>query len=470
MLTSKTEETRTAAPAQTDLRPRRRIARPVRVILQIVLMLVVLGAGLFGMNRLIATKPEIAKRPPFPKVYTVDTVIAHAGDFQPVFTVYGEIVARRSVDLRSLVAGQVVSVSSLLKPGARVAKGASLVEIDRFDYEGALREARANLAEAEARLGESRAGIAMEENKLERAREQLEFAVKDLDRFKSLKTSGSATDKQLEDRELVLSQRAATVDQTGISITAKKAQLAQQQAVLERLRWKVDLASRNLENTVLTAPFDGIVRSAQVEAGKMVSANDVAVSLYEEGNLEVRFTLSNDRYARITSSEPGLIGRAIEIVPSLGGEKVTLPATVDRLGADIETSRGGVEVYARLTTPQAAAMLRPGAFVEVRVPDRVFSGQFRLPETAVHDNDTVYAVSEGRLSPRAITVSAWDGENAIATGDIHDGDEILVTRIAEIGEGLRVAPHSGEPKGGAPPAEGSKASSMNGAAPAPAAD
>lgn len=457
MLTSKTEEMLPTETAPTERRTQRRAVRPWHVVLQILLMIAVLAAGFLAMSWLVATKPEIAKRPPFPKVYTVDTVIARAGDYQPVFTVYGEIVARRSVDLRSLVAGQVVSVSPLLKPGARVAKGEALVGIDRFDYEGALREARANLDEAEARLAESRAGIALEESRLERAREQRDLALKDIERIRSLKASGSATDKQLEDRELVLSQRAATVDQTEISITAKKAQLRQQEAVLERLRWKVDLAERNLEHTVLIAPFDGIVRSAQVEAGKMVSANDVAVSLYEEGNLEARFTLSDDRYARISAQQPGLIGSVIEIVPSLGGGGTAIQATVDRLGADIENTRGGVQVYARLDGERDTGALRPGAFVEVRVPDRVFAGQFRLPETAIHDNDTVYAVVDGRLAARAVSISAWDGEHAIVAGDLNDGDEILVTRIAEIGEGLRVAPHgggSGEGDVGSDPASG----------------
>ncbi|MEC9343463.1 MAG: efflux RND transporter periplasmic adaptor subunit [Pseudomonadota bacterium] len=451
MLTRRTEDD------EADIRARQivpagaarsRVATGLRVIAQFVLMALVLAGAYLGMMRLIATRPEIPARPPFPKVYTVDTVTARAGDFQPVYAIYGEIVARRSVDLRALVAGRVVSVSPQLKAGARVSKGDALVEIDRFDYEGALREARANLRESGARLTELRAGIRMEENRLERAREQLGFARKDLERIRSLIDSGSATDKQLDDRNLLVSQREASVEETEVGIEARRAQVEQQEAALERLEWKVELAQRNLANTVLDAPFDGIVRSAQVEAGKMVSANDVAVTLYEEGNLEVRFTLSNERFARIAAGDGGLIGRQVEIVPSTDAGRTPLSAQIDRLGADIENTRGGVEVYARLVAPDAAMALRPGAFVEVRVPDRMFDGHYRLPETAIHDSETVYVVIDGRLAARSVLLSAWDGEHALVTGDITDGDEILVTRIAEIGEGLRVAPHVGGPADG----------------------
>jgi multidrug efflux system membrane fusion protein len=429
--------------SQPQVTRRSTVAMLGRASVQAFVMVAVLAAGIAGMQSLIRTKPVLPARPPLPTVYSVETVIAKAGDFRPVYTAYGEVVAGRTVELRSLVAGEVLAVSPLLKAGAAVPKGEALVTIDRFNYEGALDEARANLAEAQAKLSESRTRIALEETRLSRAREQLELSARDLERIRSLRETGAATEKQLEDREMASSQRAAAVDETQLAIAAEKARLDQQEAVTQRLEWKVRQAERNLADTVLIAPFDGVVRTAQAEAGKMVSTNDVVVSLYEQGNLEVRFTLTDERIARLLSDDAGVIGRQVEVVWNVGGARQAVPARIDRYGSDIAASRGGVEVFAVVEKSGTMAALRPGAFVEVRVPDRLFPGHHRLPESAVFHGDTVYAVKDGSLTARKVSVSAWDGDHALVSGGIADGDEVLVTRIAEVGEGLRVEPVAG---------------------------
>ncbi len=351
-----------------------------RSALQAVLVLAILAGALTAMNALIASRPVAPKRPPIPTVYAVETARIAAGDYRPSFSVYGEVVAGRTVDLRSLVAGEVVAISDSLKAGARVEKGEALVEIDRFDYQGAVRESQANLAEAMARIDELNAGIDTEQKMLARAEEQLTLAERDLQRMTALKSSGTTTDKEVEDRELILSQRRSAVEQSRISISAQKAKLAQQQAVADRLRWKVEQAERNLANTTLLAPFSGIVRSAAVEKGKMLNANDIAVSLYEGGNLEVRFTLTDERFARLQSDATGLVGRSIEVVWATRNAAATLPGRIDRLGADVAAERGGVEIFATLDAGQSNIPIRPGAFVEVRIPDQLFADHYRIPE------------------------------------------------------------------------------------------
>ncbi|MEM7465065.1 MAG: HlyD family efflux transporter periplasmic adaptor subunit [Pseudomonadota bacterium] len=409
-----------------------------RGIVQAVLMIAILAAGFMGMNRLAATKPEVPTRPPFPTVYTVETLNAASEDFRPAFIAYGEIVAGRSVELRSLVAGEVVAINPFLKPGASIQQGAPLVEIDRFVYEGALREAEANIAETNAKIDESRARIQIEESKLHRSKEQLAFAESDRDRIAALREQGTATAKQVEDRQFVASQRQAVVEQTEINITAETARLAQQKAILQRLQWKRDQAERNLDDTVLSAPFDGVVRVAEVEIGKMVNANDVVVELFQQGNLEVRFTLTDERFGRIQTANDSLLGREVEVIWVVGSSEYKFPAKIVRLGAEIAASRGGVEVYAQIDTTGMPVTPRPGAFVEIIVPDRLFENHYRVPETSIYQGDTVYVVVEGKLTARPVAISAYDGAYALVTGDIKNNDEILVTRIAEIGEGLRV--------------------------------
>lgn len=409
-----------------------------RLVFQIILMAVILGVSLFIMNRLIDSKPEIRKRPAFKTVYTIETVPVVTKTHQPVFIVYGETVASRTVDLRSLVSGEVLSISPKLKVGTQVEKGEALVSIDAFNFEGALREAKANRDEVLARIKENRQRIAIEESKVRRLSEQLDLAKRDRQRIEQLRSNGTTTQKQLDDKVMIVSQRSQSLEQSQINLEAEKAKLEQQQAGLERLNWKVEQAERNLKDTTLLAPFTGIVRTASVEVGKTVSANDIVVSLYENNNIDVRFTLTDERYGRLQIDPAGLIGRAIKVAWSIGGSRYEYDATIDRIGAEIVSNRGGVEVYAKLAPNAKNPAIRPGAFVDIAVPDLSFENAVRIPETAIYEGKQVYVREGDKLRAVPVRVRAYQDGEAIITGDFSEGARIMTTRIAEISESILV--------------------------------
>ena len=423
----------------------------LRGFLQIVLMLAVLFGSFLAMNKLIASKPEIRKKPGFKTVYTIKTMPVVLGDNRPIFTVYGQTIASRTVDLRSLVSGEVVSVNSSLKVGNKVAKGDALVEIDAFSYKGALLEAQANRSEVLARIKENKNRIILEQSKLQRLKEQLELTRKDHKRIAALRARGTVTQKQLDDRALALSQRAQAMEQSEINLQSERAKLEQQNAALQRLDWRVKLAQKNLENTTLVAPFNGIIRTASVEVGKSISANDVVVSIYEDKKIDVQFTLSDERYGRLqadtNNGDRGIFDRKINVIWAIGNKQHNYAAVIDRVGAEISSNRGGVEVFATLQQGVDTPVIRPGAFVEIRVPDILFMQTVVLPETSVFNGDTIYLRKGDKLESRKIEVLAYDNGSVIVSGELVNGDKVLTTRIAEISDGLRVREEANDTKG-----------------------
>ncbi len=408
------------------------------VMLQAVLMVAILFGSFMLAKRMIDDKPEPRKRRAFKTVYTIETVTAKASDYQPIFTAYGQTVAARSVDLRSLVSGEIVNVSPKLRSGAKISKGDVLVEIDEFNYRGALAEAKANLQEAEAKVIENEAQISLEISKLASVREQLDLATADLSRVESLKQRQTATQQQVEIRKLVVSQRKQAVRLSEDTINVQKARIEQLKASLLRLQWRVEQANRNLESTKLEAPFSGIVRSSTAEMGRAITANDVVVSMYEANTMEVKFTLTDAQYGRLQTDDGGLIGRKLEIIWSVGGKDWKYPAMIDRVGAEIISSRGGVELFGVVSESTDAVAIRPGAFVEVRVPDRLFSNTIMVPDTAIYGADTVYTAVEGKLVENQVEIVAYEGERALIGSGLKDGDEVLTTRITEVSAGLNV--------------------------------
>ncbi|MEO9526524.1 HlyD family efflux transporter periplasmic adaptor subunit [Roseibium sp.] len=414
------------------------LALVLKAVLQVLLAFAILFGAVKGMNLLVASKPEVAKRAIQETSYAAETVTLVRGEHAPLISVFGETAAGREVDLRALVAGEVVEVHPDLKAGGAVSEGELLVAIDRFDYEGAVTEAEANLAEAQAALVESEGGVELEKGNVVRAAEQLEFAQKDLQRAEDLLGKGTVTERTLDDRKLIVSQRRQTLEQAQNSLALEEARVVQQNAAIKRLEWRLENAGRQLENTVLKAPFDAIVRSQSAELGRLVSVNDAIVSLYKSDTFDVRFTLSDNQYGRLLAETGTVVGRPVQVTWYLGNEPVTYPASVSRIGADVASSRGGVELIALVDTSNANVPLRPGAFVEVSLSDRSYPDSFRIPETAFYGEGTVYVVEESRLVPREVTALAIDDGFILVTGALADGESLLVTRIPEVGEGLLV--------------------------------
>lgn len=410
----------------------------VRPLVQFALMALVLAGAWVAMERLAASKVERTPRTFTPLVYTVDTTIAERADNRPEIHLYGQVDTGRNVDLRSVVSGDVVEIHPDLVAGRRVSEGTVLLRVDPFAYEGALLEASANLTSVRGAIAEIDARLASEREQMEAANTQLQFATNDLDRALSLAESGTLTRQEVDARRLIQSQRQQAASQSRNNILIAEAQRTQQEANAERLEWKVREAERQLADTALIAPFDGIISDETVETGRSVSANEVVASIYDDSALEVRFTLTNAQYGRMATDSDPLVGREVEVSWNVGGATYVWPAIIDRIGAKVIAERGGVEVLARIGTADNPVQLRPGAFVALTVPDRIWPETFRLPETALRSSDHVFVVVDGKLQRRDVRLIAWDGEDAIVDGELEGGDQVLVTRLTEASEGVAV--------------------------------
>ncbi|SOE18083.1 RND family efflux transporter MFP subunit [Hoeflea halophila] len=438
-------DSRLDVPART---PRGQAAsvrsRFLRPLVQFALMALVLAGAWVAMERLVASKKERTPRAFTPLVYTVETATAERADNRPDIRLYGQVETGRDVDLRVAVSGDVVEIHPDLDAGRRVTRGSLLLRVDPFAYEGALVEARANLASTRAAIAEIDARLASEREQLEAADVQLELGRADLERALSLSQTGALTDKEVDARRLVVSQREQASSQRRSNILIAEAQRSQQEANAERLEWKVREAERKLQETALVAPFDGIISDETVETGRSVNANEVVASIYDDTALDVKFTLTNAQYGRMATDADPLIGRGVDLSWTVGGTNYTWPATIDRIGARVTAERGGVEVFARIGEADNPVRLRPGAFVSLTVPDRIWPETFRLPETAVRNSDHVFVVVDGKLERRDVRLIAWDGEDAILDGDLNAGDKVLVTRLTEASEGVSVRQPSDE--------------------------
>ncbi len=414
------------------------LGRGVKALIQVALPVALLAGAYAGYEYLLATRPTIAPQPPQETVSPVRAVPVTYSSYQPQLTLYGETVAGREVQLRALVSGEVVEASPNLREGGEVSEGNLIIRIDPLDYEVALAETRAQIAETQARLEESEAQTRAQEAALERAREQLQIAERDLERAEQLVERGALSQQVLDQRRLTVSQRQDAVEQGDISLSVQQARADQQRAALERLRATLRTAERNLQDTSLIAPFDAYVSEPNAEVGKVLSTNDAVATLIDKALIEARVTLSDAQYGRIVRATGGVLGRPVEVRWYVGDEPFVFEAEIVRIGSRIVAASGGVNVYARINSPLEPTPLRPGAFVEVVVPDIRYEDVVRLPQTALYNNDHVFVIEDGRLERREVARLGGADGFVLVRGDLADGEQVAATRLARPGDGVKV--------------------------------
>lgn len=412
--------------------------RSIRALLQIAITAGILLGAYTGFKWLRDSKPEVAKRAKLEKVYSVAVLPAHFAKHTPALTLFGTTVAGRQVEIRTLVAGQVISTSDKLREGGQVSRGDPLIDIDPFDYRGALTDAQAQLAEVHARIREIEAQIAQDQTLLKFAKEQLTLSQKDLERAQRLTQRGTLSKQALDNRLLTVSQRRQNVVQLATGIKVKEARADQQRASVKRLAWGLKRARQRLAETHLKAPFNAYVSQVGAQVGRMLNVNDRVATLIDKEWIEVRFVLSDKQYGRIIAAEGKLTGRKVLVRWKVGDTPLEYGAIVDRAAAQISAQSGGVDVYARVANPLKPAALRPGAFVEIRIADVDYPDVVRLPQTAVYNSSIVYVVKKGRLVERKVTVIAHTGEDVLVRGDIAEGDHVVRSRLSAPGPGLKV--------------------------------
>ena len=351
----------------------------------IVLLLV---GTLLIISLLRATKDETVMLVVEEKSWPVSVIEAQYDNVQPTLALFGEVITSRRSELRALVGGQVVEVGENFKEGAVVEKGELLLRVDDFEYRNSVTEETA----------------------------KLEVMNRDFERADELFKQGSISE-QFRDNALL--------------------ERTQQEIVLSEVE-------KDLRDTELFAPFDGVINDVQATLGKQVSTfNDKIGEIIDIKNMEVRFSISKAQYGRLLEDESEIVGRAIEMKWTVGKRDLIFDASISRVGAEITSNTGGVNIFANIELDNdQETPLRPGAFVRLRMPDKTYESVISIPETAVYEDEYIYIIKDERLKKAVIVISGYDQSNVLIQPTeelmIQNGDLIVTNQLREAGEGVKV--------------------------------
>ncbi len=409
---------------------------PLRLLVRLLLAVILIVAAIAGWRYMMATAPTHAPRPAKEAVEPVRVMSVKLQDVRPVWMLFGQVVPARSAQLRFPLAGRIAWKAAGLREGTHVEAGQVLARLDDLPQRAAVREAEAALKEAGARLDEMRAQLELEEIAAKNAREQLDIALRDLQRARTLNRRGALPDAMLDQRRLTVSQKRLAHAQRVSNVKALKARIAQQEAALQRLEWALKRARKNLEDTVLTAPFAGTASAVAFETGQQVGPADRLLTIVSSEPPEIRFALSERQYGALRNAGEKLEGRKVRVIWKTTTGPLEIAAVVRRVAPEVTAGKGVIHLYAVPEDPEKARWLKAGTFVEVRMPGPLVRKAALLPEQAVYDGTRVYAIVDGRLKALPVRLTGHAGNRGVVTG-LKGGEAVIVNRMADPVEGRK---------------------------------
>ena len=231
----------------------------------------------------------VQQRPAPPQAMnTVQTapVKPHEGGID--FTVDGQVIPYRALDIAPEVSGIVKFKSEKARAGKFVRKGETLLEIDPVDYELSVRQLTEETAQAEASIHEMEVQIESTKKEIDISKSQLEIKERELARYEAVKTPGVYSASELDTvRTSVLNGRESLVKQEN-ALRLYERQLIRLKSVHAQKQANLDQAKLNLKRTKIVAPIDGVVKTHNFEVNTYVQKGSVVASILDTSKLEIQ--------------------------------------------------------------------------------------------------------------------------------------------------------------------------------------
>ena len=374
--------------------------------------LVAVGGGLAAV-KYRQHKKEEASKVSYEPATTVEVVKVREITWQPTSDLVGTVLALRSVSVSTELAGVITKIG--FESGGIVEEGALLLSMDDA-------EDRANLAEAESTVKVAEANVAVADTKLRLAETEL---------------------RRMGDAVRVKAMSDIDLDRATAELDRAKADRSRLVAEVEQAKARVAQVQTKLSKRQIKAPFRARAGLRNVHAGQYLAEGASVVQLQEVSDtINLDFAIPQEYLPRVS---PGVIVMATG--PLLGPKPIEI--RVVAVDASINNTTRNVRV--RTLVDNKDDRLRPGMFIQIRVPVEEPKSYMAIPRTALRRTsyaDQVYLVTRGekpgelRAKQQFITLGPTLGEDVIVLKGLKLGDDIASSGSFKLRDGglVNVAP------------------------------
>lgn len=326
----------------------------------------------------------------------------------------GYVTARRLATVSSKITGKVQSV--YIEEGQRVKEGEILARLDAQDAEAQREVAASQLASSQSQLAEAQSQLILAKSTYNRNRE---LAAKQLVSKQALDTAKAELDSRAARLVSVQKQVALAMDQQQV-------------------------AQLGVDNTVIRAPFDGVIIAKAAQPGEMISpisggGGSIRTgigTLVDMDSLEVQVDVNEAYIGRVTPDMP--VEAVLNAYPDwkIPGAVIAIVPTADR-------SKATVKVRVALDSKDPRIVPDMGvrvSFLDKQDANQPLSG-FWIPNSALiseGESKFVFLVVDGKTVRTAVSVAeSNDSESRIEKG-LGKGDSLVAAPGKELQDGARV--------------------------------
>ncbi len=340
--------------------------------------------------------------------------------------VTGTLTAQESAEVAAEIAGRVVATP--VERGSRVGTGVELVRIASAEVDAQAREAEANAAQIEARLGIA-GGKPFEVARVPEvasANAARALARTDFERARTLHAAKLISQAEFEQRSAQLESAERQYD-----VASNGAE--QQYQSLLAARARVTVAQKAAADTVVRAPFGGVVGERFVSVGDYVTRGTKVASVMRVDPLRVELTVPEQYVAAVAS------GREVTFtVDAYPGQTFTGQVRYVSPSVTAETRALVVEAI----VPNAAGQLKPGFFATARIAQVSSAPALLVPAVAVRTvagTARVFVVSGDRVEERVVMVGQSVDDRIEVTDGLKAGERVATSGVSTLADGVRVA-------------------------------
>lgn len=316
----------------------------------------------------------------------------------PIMREYtGSIMALQEVPVRAKVSGTVME--KYITGGQQVTEGQPLYRLDTRNYSSQLANAQAQAAQAAANY---------------------ENAATDLARYDQLIAAGAISQK-------VYDNQKAAADAYKGAMDAAQAQ--------------VDIASTNLSDTIVKAPFNGKLSMDDVNIGTFATAGTTAlVTISSSDPIYVQFDMSENEYLSLNKDKNGTgrLGDALKLRLSDG----SIYGETGKI-VQVNPNLSGGQLSMKAAFPNPDNLLVPGMYAAVVSDNEIAKGSLLIPTKALVqllNKDIVDVVVDGKITQKAVKTGGTYGIYTIIESGLDENDVIVVDGQNKVQVGQAVAP------------------------------
>jgi RND family efflux transporter MFP subunit len=291
-------------------------------------------------------KPEPAKSVA-PNVSVINAV---PSTYQAYVSGHGEAKAHWALSLKAQIKGEITNMSEQFATGNVVKKGQVLAQIDNTEYLQAVASAKATLADAKLALQEEQ----------------------DL---------GNQAKREW--------QRSGVTQAPSSPLVFRTLQLEAAQATADNAQYALQTAQRDEKNTHISAPFDAVILSRDVDLGTYVSIGDTLATLNSTDKVEISVPLSLSQWQNLASDKSG------EVILSDVTTQNQWQGYIARFEQHLDDSSRQRSVVVALDKPfEQATPLLPGTFLAVQIAGKALNNVIKLPASAVSQEGLIWYVND----------------------------------------------------------------------------